>query len=110
MKIIFNSLIPPGNFAAINLFGVLFVRHGVALSPSLLNHETIHTRQMVELLVVGFYIAYVIEWIVRLPMCGFDLMRAYRSISFEREAYANDSDLGYLSRRRPFSFLKYYRK
>jgi hypothetical protein len=31
---------------------------------------------------------------------------AYRNISFEREAYANEKDLDYLKRRSFFGFLK----
>ena len=33
---------------------------------------------------------------------------AYRNISFEREAYANEKDLYYLKQRSFWSFLKYY--
>ena len=71
-----------------------------------LNHESIHTAQMRELLYLGFYLAYVIEWCVRLLMCG----NAYRNISFEREAYSNESDLEYLKKRKHFAFLNYLKK
>ena len=50
--------------------------------------------------------AYVVEWLFRLAQYR-DFMKAYAAISFEREAYANQRDLGYLRRRRPYSFLKY---
>jgi len=33
---------------------------------------------------------------------------AYRNISFEREAYANEKDLCYLKQRSFWRFLKYY--
>ena len=32
---------------------------------------------------------------------------AYMSISFEREAYANDDDFGYLKRRKIWNFWRY---
>lgn len=104
MKIVRNSLLPPGRrYAAINLFGVLLVKHGVELTPELLNHEAIHTRQMRELLYLPFYLAYVAEWLVLLFRYCFDGYRAYRAISFEREAYTRAGDLSYLGHRRHFA-------
>lgn len=103
MKIIYNNLIPFKGFAAINLFGILFVRKGVEVSEEMINHEAIHTAQMKEMLYVFFYLWYVIEWVVRL----FGKCDAYRKISFEREAYENDSDIGYLSKRKHFNWLNY---
>ncbi len=86
MKIIRNSFIPFPGFAAINLFGVLFVRKDVQITERLLNHERIHTAQMKELGYIFFYIIYVLEWLVRLFLPG----NAYRNISFEQEAYLFD--------------------
>lgn len=108
MRIIVNRLLPFGGFAAINLFGLLFVKKGVMVTPRLLNHERIHTRQMLELLIVGFYLAYCIEWLAKLIAYGFDNYRAYRAISFEREAYANEADMDYLNKRSRYAFIKYY--
>lgn len=104
MKIIVNNIIPIKGFAAINLFGVLFVRNGVSITDRLIRHESIHTKQMKELLYVFFYILYVFEWLVKLCFYG---SKAYRNISFEREAYSNQYDVNYLDNRRHFSFLKY---
>ena len=104
MKIIVNKIIPFKGFAAINLFGVLFVRKGVNITDRLIQHEKIHTLQMKELLYVFFYIAYVLEWLVKLLFYG---KKAYRNISFEREAYANEEALGYLNNRPLFAFLKH---
>lgn len=99
MKVIYNKFIPFKGFAAINLFGVLFVRNEVCLSERLLNHEKIHTAQMKELGYIGFYLIYLIEWLVRLFMPG----NAYRNISFEREAYNYDAYKYYLECRTPFA-------
>lgn len=98
--IVRNRFIPFGSYAAINLFGVIFVREGVRVTPRLLNHESIHTAQQRELLFLPFYVLYVLEWILRLFASRFNLHKAYRSISFEREAYDHDRDPDYLSRRR----------
>ncbi|WP_354667442.1 hypothetical protein [Pseudotamlana agarivorans] len=54
----------------------------------LMNHERIHLKQQLEMLVVPFYICYVFEFIMRL-MWYFNWKKAYRNISFEREAYSN---------------------
>ena len=75
----------------------------------LINHEKIHLRQQLELLVIFFYIWYVIEfyyWYFRLK----DSFLAYKYISFEREAYAMENDLNYLETRKIWSFWKYISK
>ena len=48
MKIIINNILPPKGFKCINLFGILFCRK--QLNKIDINHETIHTKQMQELL------------------------------------------------------------
>jgi hypothetical protein len=35
---------------------------------------------------------------------------AYRNISFEREAYANQRNLDYLNSRRPYSWRRYMKR
>ena len=109
MKVIYNKHLPPGKFTAINIFGIIFARNEYRdLSKYELNHEKIHSYQMLELLGIVFYILYVTEWLIRLIQYK-DRILAYRNISFEREAYTNDKDLNYLSRRTLFSFVRYYR-
>ena len=104
MKVVYNNIIPFSGFKAINLFGVLFVRNGKTLSEKDLNHEAIHTAQMKELLYVGFYVWYFIEWLIEL----FHYKdRAYRTNTFEREAYDNDDNLDYLNSRKRFAWKKY---
>lgn len=102
MKVIYNRLIPFKGFKCINLFGVLFVREGCPMSECDLNHEAIHTAQMRELLYAIFYIAYVSEWLFHLAICR-DAKAAYRRISFEREAYAHQSEPCYLNNRKHFN-------
>lgn len=107
MKIIRNNILPPHGFKAINLFGILFVRKNASIDEVTLNHEAIHTAQMKELLYVFFYILYLIDWLIGLVVYGFDTKRAYREICFEKEAYENQEDLGYMEKRNLFNFLKY---
>ncbi|MBP5257945.1 MAG: hypothetical protein J6Z41_04295 [Prevotella sp.] len=106
MFIIRNRWLPPRRYTAINLFGVLFCRRNTKISDDTINHERIHTAQLLEMGVVFFYIWYVIEWLIRLPMRG----NAYRNISFEREAYLNMYNDRYLRHRRHYSWLKYLRR
>ncbi|MDR1809795.1 MAG: hypothetical protein LBR34_05245 [Prevotella sp.] len=107
-RIIYNKYFPFGNYVAINLFGFIFARDEYrALSKQTLNHEHIHTRQMVELLWLFYYLAYFAEWIVRLLQYR-NLPDAYKNISFEREAYRNDRNYAYLTQRRRFAFIDYY--
>ena len=60
---------------------------------------------MREMLYVFFYLWYLIEWLIRLCMKG----NAYRNISFEREAYANDKDMEYLRNRKLYSSFNYFK-
>jgi hypothetical protein len=95
---------------AINLFGVIFARkEHRTLSKRTLNHENIHTRQIIELLGVFYYLLYLTEWIVRLIQYR-SFIDAYKNISFEREAYQNDENYAYTEHRGYFSFINYYRQ
>ncbi|MDR2950716.1 MAG: hypothetical protein LBV71_16130 [Prevotella sp.] len=106
MKIIYNNILPPKGYIGINLFGLLFVRNNTNISDKLINHENIHTHQMKELGYIFFYILYIIEFIFRLIQYR-NWDKAYRNISFEREAYDNDDNFSYLSYRKFFSFINY---
>ena len=83
--------------SAVAFFPFIFVAPKTVVTDRLLNHERIHLRQQVELLVLPFYIWYLIAY----------FRKGYRNVSFEREAYGNEYDLDYLKRRKPFSFFKY---
>ena len=92
-------------FEAITLIKWCYVASGCKLSPQSENHEAIHTRQWLELWVVGFAL-YPLEWLFRLLQYR-NADKAYRSISFEREAYANENNLNYLNTRKRFAWVKY---
>lgn len=108
MRLVYNNFIPFPGFIAINLLGVIFVRRDMASRFTTIgvNHESIHTAQMRETLYVGFYILYALFWLFRLLQTwNFD--KAYRSISFEQEAYENEIDESYLEKRQPYSWIAY---
>ena len=110
MKIIRSRNFPPKNFSAINLFGLIIVRKDYGeLSDAEKNHESIHTRQMLEMFIILFYLLYVIEWLIRVVEYK-NRYEAYKNISYEREAYSNMYNREYLRKRKPYSFIHYYRK
>lgn len=96
---IFRHLLPK-NITAITLWPFIFFKHKDDKSDILLcNHERIHLRQQIELLVVPFYIFYLGEYFYLLiKLKNHDA--AYREISFEKEAYSNDHNLDYLKTRK----------
>lgn len=106
MILVSKYLVPKG-YIGITLFPFVFVKHsGLRENNYFLNHEKIHLRQQLELLVLPFFIWYVVEFLIRyLNYRSWSL--AYRAISFEREAYANEKDLGYLKSRSLWSFIRY---
>lgn len=72
----------------------------------LINHEKIHIRQQIELLVLPFFLWYGIEYLIRLFQFR-NWKAAYLNISFEREAYQNEKNLHYLKQRSFWSFFRY---
>lgn len=98
---------PIKGFRAINLFGIIFARKEFGnLDEEIILHEKIHSRQMIEMLIVGFYSWYIIEWIIKWVIYK-DSKVAYNNISFEREAYRNHHNANYLNNRRWYNFINY---
>ena len=128
MIVIRNNLIPFRGYSAVTIWPFIFVRRSAWYSNDTDRHERIHGRQQLEMLLIGmvlagvlaavgcgwwsllvlpmFYLWYGVEYIVRLAITR-DTKRAYRSISFEQEAYANERDADYLQHRRPYAWLRY---
>lgn len=109
MKIIENNILPPKGYRAITLLNCIFVRRDIRLTASELRHETIHLLQEKELLFVGFYLLYGLEYLVRLALYR-NRHLAYRNISFEREAYAFQNELGYTDYRKHYTWVKFILK
>lgn len=104
--IVAKYLIPKG-YRGMAVFPFVFLKYDLDKNnPVFVNHEKIHLRQQLELLVLPFYVFYILEYIIRLIQYK-NKNLAYRNISFEREAYTNESDLNYLKNRSFFGFLNY---
>lgn len=99
--------IVPSGYGAITLYPFIFVRsEWRANNAVVINHERIHLRQQAELLVVGFFLWYGIDFLIK--YCKHrNWKKAYRDIIFEREAYGKQEDLNYLDKRKRFAFLKF---
>lgn len=100
------------SIAGITLFPFIILRkeiRGSAEAAITINHERIHIRQQVELLVAIFAVLYIASFLWGL-LRGLTLYEAYRDIIFEREAFDKMYDPGYLKERTMFAFLKYRKK
>lgn len=105
--VIVNRKIVPKGYAGITIWPFIFaVDEDIAKDEEFLNHERIHLKQQIELLVIPFYVWYILEYILRLFQYG-NHDTAYRNISFEREAYFNQNNSVYLQERKPYNFLKF---
>jgi len=107
--ILFSKFIVPKGYVGITIFPFVFLKSAdLSKNRVLVNHEKIHLRQQLELLVIPFYIIYVLEFSIKFIKCQ-NWAKAYRNISFEREAYCNEHDNTYLKTRIFWQFLKYIR-
>jgi hypothetical protein len=78
-------------------------------NKALINHEKIHHRQQLELLILPYHIWYFTEYALGLIKYRFNHDLAYRSISFEKEAYANQGQLDFLKKRPFLNHLKFFK-
>jgi len=106
--ILISKYIIAKGYLGMALFPFIFLRSKKLIKYKILiNHEKIHLRQQLELLVLPFYIIYMIEFCIKLFRHG-DWKRAYALISFEKEAYANESNLKFLQKRPFWNFMRYF--
>lgn len=107
MLILQSRYLIPKGFSGLTIFPFVIVSTKVDLTNKiLLNHERIHLRQQLELAILPFFIWYFIEYLLRLLQFR-NKRKAYRNISFEREAYENERNMQYFTKRRFWSFIKY---
>lgn len=107
MFVLVNKFILAKRFDGIVLWPFVLVRRKeLKANKIFMNHESIHIKQQLELLVIPFFIWYFFEYFFRLIQTQ-STLEAYYKISFEREAYANEKDFNYLVKRKFWAFLKY---
>lgn len=131
LKKIYSEHFPLKGFTATTIFPFVFVRTDRVwnFTAKAERHETTHALQQIELAIVGLILAtislifgygwwsllflplffwlYALEFLVKLPFCKFDTLRAYMSISTEQEAYEHQDEFGYNNVRKHFAFSKF---
>jgi hypothetical protein len=95
LKIIKNKILPPKGFKAISLFPFIFTK--TQLAGRDINHEKIHHKQQLELIIIPFFLVYLV----------LHLIYGYKKNPFEIEAYQNEDDQNYLKNRKLYSWTKY---
>ncbi|MGH2665670.1 hypothetical protein [Flavobacterium sp.] len=107
MIVLVLKYLTPKGFRGITLFPfIILVNRKDREDAVMLNHERIHISQQIEMLVIPFFFWYGTEFLFRWIQYK-DKHLAYRNISFEREAYANEKNLSYLKQRSFWSSFKY---
>lgn len=105
--ILFSKFIIPKNYNGLAIYPFIFLKNrSLSKNDILINHEKIHLKQQVELLIVFFFLWYVVEFLIHL-IRTLNWNKAYKSISFEQEAYNNEENPNYLLDRKFWSFIKY---
>ena len=107
MILIVSKYLMPKRFKAIALFPFIVIRDNFETNNLvLINHEKIHLRQQLELLIIPFYVLYFIDYILKIILFK-DKNKAYKNILFEREAYLNEENLDYLQTRPFWNWTRY---
>jgi hypothetical protein len=107
MFLVVSKYLIPKGYRGLTFFPFVLVKYQLDKENKIfINHEKIHLRQQIELLILPFYFWYILEFFVRwVQYKNKDL--AYRNISFEREAYTNEQNLEYIKHRPFWEIWKY---
>ena len=129
--IIYNNIIPFQGYTAITLWPLILARKSAKpLKAHAENHEKIHLRQQLEVLIASAAVMAVVRWLANISWwwmllsfvvyyTGYDIdyaircfaygsaNEAYRNIAVEQEAYLNQYDMAYLKQRKPFAWVRY---
>lgn len=112
--IVKTTWFPFGDYDAMAVWPFIFVKGEV--KESSIKHEKIHFEQQKELLLIGFYILYVLFFVVRfLFLFLADLNKSFQECwdsayywnPFEKEAYTHEQNENYCKERKHFAWFKY---
>jgi hypothetical protein len=107
MILVVNKYLLGKGFKGVSIWPFVILKYPWLKDDRLfINHERIHLRQQLELLLIFFYLWYFAEFVIGMCKYG-SAYKAYLNISFEREAYKMETDAHYLSRRKSWAFLNY---
>ena len=85
---------------------MLFKDKNLKVDQRIVQHEKIHFKQQLELLVIPFYIFYLLHYLMNLLKYR-NHSKAYFEICFEKEAYRYDEQVNYLDSRKPFAWIAF---
>ena len=94
---------------ALTFFPFIFMRSDTRENEGLLQHEKIHIKQQFELLIIGAWILYGIEYFYARFIKGLDKRQSYYYTALEQEAHRNSRVPNYLENRKPYAVLRYIR-
>ncbi len=104
----FIKYFTPKNISGITIFPfIILEKSEIKDDKTFVNHEMIHIYQQMELLFIFFLLLYYTEFLILLIKHK-NMQTAYKNISFEREAYTNETNYDYLKTRKWLSFIKYW--
>lgn len=107
MILLVNKYLLGKSFKGVSLWPFVILKNkDLKEDINFINHEKIHLRQQIELLIIPFYIWYLVEYLLRLIYYK-DRFLAYKNISFEREAYSQEMKENYLHERKFWAFLQF---
>ena len=119
LKKVYNKYIPFKGFKAITILLWMLIREDCkdSLPWYYENHEQTHLLQEIEMLFIGFYLEYGVEYVLKLlvifiiglwHLCfDLDFKRAYMSLATEQEAYVHQEENDYNENRKHYAWTKY---
>lgn len=131
LKKVYSSIIPFNGNKAMTVYPWVFIRkeYKDRFYSYVKRHETTHGYQQIECFILGvvlsgillilgcgwwslvplglFWELYVLEWLLKIPLCFVTNKDAYCSISFEQEAIEHEWDKKYNDDRKHFAWMKY---
>lgn len=106
MFVIVKKFLIPKGYSGLTVFPFIILSNKTDITNQImLNHEKIHIKQQIELLILPFFVWYFVDFLIQFVKFG-NINQAYRNIIFEKEAYQNEHNLNYLKTRKFFGFLR----
>lgn len=103
-------VVPKLPAAAMAIYPFILIKKAAYKNDAvLINHEKIHHRQQLELLVFPFYFCYFLHYLFNLIKYK-NHHQAYFNIVFEQEAFAEEHSHTYLKHRKIFAWFKWLKR
>lgn len=107
LKIVSYAMSGTPHGRAMALYPFIFFQDESQKLSWVINHECIHFKQQIELLLIGTWILWIIETMYAHLWLRMSMNEAYRWRSSEQEAYRNQQNPDYIKTRRWFAQFYY---